>query len=88
MLRGLAPNLTVHGFRSSFRDWLGECTEHPSELGELALAHVTGTATERAYRRADALDRRRPLMEDWARYLGVAMAPAGEAATETASLAA
>ena len=59
---------TVHGFRSSFRDWAGECTEFPRELAEAALAHTVGDAVERAYRRGDALERRRELMEAWARF--------------------
>jgi integrase len=61
--------VTVHGFRSSFRDWVYEATGHPGDLAEAALAHVAGSAVERAYRRGDALDRRRALMQDWARYL-------------------
>lgn len=62
-------NATVHGFRSSFRDWAGECTEFPRELAEAALAHVVGDEVERAYRRGDALSRRRTLMDAWAQYL-------------------
>ncbi len=62
------PGLTVHGFRSSFRDWANECTEVAGEIAEAALSHVTGDATERAYRRGDALDRRRKLMEMWATF--------------------
>lgn len=62
-------NATVHGFRSSFRDWAGDATRFPRELAEAALAHVAGDATERAYRRGDALDRRRELMDAWARHL-------------------
>jgi integrase len=58
--------VTVHGFRSAFRDWCGESTSFPSELAEAALAHVSGDATERAYRRGDALEKRRKLMEAWA----------------------
>jgi integrase len=61
-------NVTVHGFRSSFRDWAGNETEYPREIAEAALAHVVGDQTEQAYRRSDALDRRRKLMEDWAKY--------------------
>jgi integrase len=61
---------TLHGFRSSFRDWCGEETSFPSELAEAALAHVTGDATERAYRRGDALEKRRALMEAWAQFCG------------------
>lgn len=60
---------TVHGFRSSFRDWVGECTSFPGDLAEAALAHLVGDAVERAYRRGDALERRRELMEAWGRFL-------------------
>ncbi|MBW3097726.1 tyrosine-type recombinase/integrase [Pseudohoeflea coraliihabitans] len=56
---------TVHGFRSSFRDWAGDATSFPREVAEQALAHRVGDATERAYRRADALSKRRRLMEAW-----------------------
>lgn len=62
--------LTVHGFRSSFRDWAGECTSFPREVAEAALAHVVGDETERAYRRGDALEKRRKLMDAWARFVG------------------
>ena len=58
--------VTVHGFRSAFRDWAGETTSFPREIAEAALAHVSGDATERAYRRGDALEKRRTLMEAWA----------------------
>jgi integrase len=57
---------TVHGFRSSFRDWCGEATNFPREVAEAALAHVVGDETERAYRRGDALEKRRKLMDAWA----------------------
>ena len=60
---------TVHGFRSSFRDWVGEETEFPREIAEAALAHQVGNAVERAYRRGDALEKRRELMEVWESYL-------------------
>lgn len=56
---------TVHGFRSAFRDWAGDQTAFPREIAEAALAHTVGDATERAYRRSDALERRRALMEAW-----------------------
>ncbi|MBO6539866.1 MAG: integrase arm-type DNA-binding domain-containing protein [Rhizobiaceae bacterium] len=62
-------DVTVHGFRSSFRDWSAEETDHPREIAEAALAHVVGDATERAYRRGDALEKRRLLMSEWAEYL-------------------
>jgi integrase len=63
-----ADAVTVHGFRSAFRDWCGEATSFPRELAEAALAHVAGDATERAYRRGDALEKRRGLMEAWAAF--------------------
>ncbi|WP_299809631.1 site-specific integrase [uncultured Roseibium sp.] len=59
---------TVHGFRSGFRDWAAEETSFPREIAEAALAHVVGDATERAYRRGDALERRRDLMGAWERH--------------------
>lgn len=70
VLRRMEVPVTVHGFRSSFRDWVGEETEFPREIAEAALAHVVGDATERAYRRGDALERRRKLMDAWAGFCG------------------
>jgi integrase len=64
-----AGGITVHGFRSSFRDWCGEATNFPRELAESSLAHVVGDATERAYRRGDALEKRRKLMAAWASFI-------------------
>jgi integrase len=61
-------HVTVHGFRSTFRDWVGECTHFPREVAEASLAHVVGDATEQAYRRGDALEKRRILMAAWADY--------------------
>ena len=61
-------NATVHGFRSSFRDWAGNVTSFPREVTETALAHVIGDKAEQAYRRGDALDKRRALMDAWAAY--------------------
>ena len=58
-----------HGFRSSFRDWAGEETDHPREVIEAALAHVVRDRVEAAYARSDLFERRRILMDDWARYL-------------------
>ena len=67
MLRRMKiENATVHGFRSSFRDWAGNETNFPRELAEQALAHVIGDKAEQAYRRGDALERRRALMDAWA----------------------
>lgn len=59
---------TVHGFRSAFRDWVGDETHFPRDVAEQALAHQVGNETERAYRRADALEKRRELMADWTKY--------------------
>ncbi|HEY0125308.1 MAG TPA: integrase arm-type DNA-binding domain-containing protein [Rhizobium sp.] len=69
-LRAASPDKTVtlHGLRSSFRDWCGDHTEHPREVAEAALAHVVGNAVEQAYRRQDALEKRRLLMTDWTDY--------------------
>jgi integrase len=61
-------DVTVHGFRSAFRDWCGEVSTFPREVAEAALAHVAGDQTERAYRRGDALNKRRALMKAWAQY--------------------
>ena len=71
ILRRAGLDITAHGFRSSFRDWAGEATSFPREIAEAALAHVVGDQTERAYRRGDALDRRRALMEAWADFLAL-----------------
>lgn len=62
-------DFTVHGFRSSFRDWAGETTSFAREVTEAALAHSVGDEVERAYRRGDALEKRRKLMDAWARYI-------------------
>ncbi|TCM54962.1 integrase [Rhizobium sp. PP-F2F-G48] len=77
-LRRMQVDVTVHGFRSSFRDWCGEATEFPREVAEAALAHVVGDETERAYRRGDALEKRRRLMVAWADFCE----PHGRAAAE------
>ena len=58
-----------HGFRSSFRDWAAEETNHPREVIEAALAHVVRNKVEAAYARSDLFERRRILMDDWARYV-------------------
>lgn len=62
-------HITRHGFRSSFRDWAGECTHYAREVCEMALAHDERDQTEGAYSRSDFLDKRRPLMKDWAKFL-------------------
>ena len=68
VLRRLGVAVTVHGFRSAFRDWAGNETHFPREIAEAALAHVVGDSVERAYRRQDALEKRRALMDAWAGY--------------------
>jgi len=69
LLRGMRPGLTVHGFRSSFRDWAAENTLFTAEVVEMALAHTIENQVEAAYRRGDLLDKRRELMQAWADYL-------------------
>jgi integrase len=68
-LRRIRPGMTVHGFRSTFRDWAAEETSYPRDVAEMALAHVVSDATEAAYRRGDLLEKRRKLMADWAAYI-------------------
>lgn len=70
-----ADRLTVHGFRSTFRDWVSDATDFPEELAEIALAHTIRSKTERAYRRRDALAKRRQMMVAWERYCLGATAP-------------
>jgi integrase len=61
-------DLTTHGFRSTFRDWISERTAFPHEVAEMALAHTVGNKVEAAYRRGDLFQKRRQLAEAWARY--------------------
>jgi integrase len=61
-------DLTAHGFRSAFRDWVAESTAFPTEVAEMALAHTVGAAVERAYRRGDLFDKRRQMMDAWAHF--------------------
>jgi integrase len=67
-------DLTVHGFRSTFRDWAAERTDFPSEVAEMALAHAVGDKVEAAYRRGDLFQKRRQLMDAWSEFC--AMPPA------------
>ena len=69
LLQQLGIGAVPHGFRSSFRDWASERTDHPREVIEAALAHVVRNQTEAAYARSDLFERRRRLMNDWMRYL-------------------
>jgi integrase len=68
LLRTGRTDTTVHGLRSTFRDWAAERTSFPAEIAEGALAHQVGNAVERAYRRSDLFDRRRQMMDQWARF--------------------
>jgi len=69
LMRRMNIDAVPHGFRSTFRDWAGDCTHHPREVMEAALAHTLGNQVEAAYRRSDALQKRRVLMQDWADFL-------------------
>ena len=68
LLRRMKSDVTVHGFRSSFRDWAAECTGYPHEVCEMALAHSVGNNVVAAYRRGDMFEKRRLLMTDWAEF--------------------
>ena len=68
-MKKLTADATLHGFRSSFRDWVGDATRYPRELADSALAHAVGDQTEAAYRRSDALERRREMMIAWANFI-------------------
>ena len=69
LLRNMVPGMTVHGFRSTFRDWAAERTAYPHDLAELCLAHKVGDATVQAYRRGDGLQKRFRIMQTWADFL-------------------
>ena len=66
LLKGMRPGITVHGFRSSFRDWAAERTNYPNIVVEAALAHAISNKVEAAYRRGDLFEKRRRLMAEWA----------------------
>jgi integrase len=68
-------DITVHGFRSTFRDWAAERTSFAAEVAEMALAHTIGDKTEAAYRRGDLFDKRRRLMEAWAKHCATVVKP-------------
>jgi integrase len=69
VLRRMGVSATAHGFRSTFRDWVSEYTEHSSEVAEMALSHAIGDKVEAAYRRGDLFEKRAALMTDWASFL-------------------
>ena len=70
VVRGMRPGITVHGFRSTFRDWAAETTSFPNHVVEMALAHAVSDAVEAAYRRGNLLEKRRKLMDAWEAYCG------------------
>ncbi|WP_342451242.1 tyrosine-type recombinase/integrase [Piscinibacter koreensis] len=69
VLRRMHINATVHGFRSTFRDWCAEHTEYPNEVVEMALAHAIGDKVEAAYRRGDLYRKRARMMNDWGHFV-------------------
>ena len=85
LLEQLEIRAVPHGFRSSFRDWASERTNHPREVVEAALAHVVRNQTEAAYARSDLFDRRRQLMTDWMQYLDSERGQLAATASVTAS---
>ena len=68
VIRRLGEDVTVHGFRSCFRDWVSEETNHSHEVAEMALAHTISNKVEKAYRRGNLLERRRQLLQEWQDY--------------------
>jgi integrase len=68
ILRDMDAGVTVHGFRSAFRDWVAERTDYPGEIAEADLAHAIQNKVEAAYRRTDFLEKRRALMRDWGNF--------------------
>lgn len=75
LLRRMKQDCTVHGFRSTFRDWAAESTAYAHEVCEMALAHVIGNKSEAAYRRGDMFEKRRRLMDEWAAFCASEKAP-------------
>jgi integrase len=69
VLRRMKVDATVHGFRSSFKDWCRNCTQYPDEVSELQLAHVNNDATRAAYARDELIPQRARLMQQWCQYL-------------------
>ncbi|MGQ4879806.1 tyrosine-type recombinase/integrase [Billgrantia sp. LNSP4103-1] len=77
VLKRMGVDATVHGFRSTFRDWAAERTSYPHHVCEMALAHTIKNAAEAAYRRGDLMEKRAKLMQDWAKFCGT-IQPKGE----------
>ncbi len=78
LLRRMKVDVTVHGFRSGFRDWCAECTGYAHEVAEMALAHTIDNKVERAYRRGDLFDKRRRLMDEWAEFCANGVSAVGD----------
>lgn len=78
LLRRMDVDVTVHGFRSGFRDWAAECTGYAHEVAEMALAHTIDNKVERAYRRGDLFEKRRRLMAEWAAFCASPVVRGGE----------
>ena len=67
---------TIHGLRSTFRDWVAERTDYPREVAEMALAHAIGSKVEAAYQRSKLIEKRRPMMQTWADFATTPPGPA------------
>ncbi|MEQ8249418.1 MAG: integrase arm-type DNA-binding domain-containing protein [Alphaproteobacteria bacterium] len=78
VMRRMKVAATVHGFRSTFRDWTAEATAYPHEVCEMALAHTVGSTVERAYRRGDMFAKRARLMADWCKFVNTPAAKSGD----------
>lgn len=87
ILRDMELMVTVHSFRSAFRDWVAEQTDYSGEVAEAALAHTVSNKVEAAYRRTDFLDKRRLLMRDWAAFCKKIPAPSNEGRVEESTVA-
>lgn len=76
VLRRMKVNVTAHGFRSTFRDWVAESTTFPNEVAEMALAHTISNKSEASYRRGDLFEKRTVMMEEWSRFVHNPILPA------------
>jgi len=85
VLRRMGVPATAHGFRSTFRDWVSEYTQHSSEVAEMALSHAIGDKVEAAYRRGDLFEKRVALMSDWASFLARSRQAGGHSASSFGS---
>ena len=78
--------VTVHGLRSTFRDWVAEVADYPRDVAEMALAHAIGDKVEAAYRRGDLFEKRRAMMEEWAQFCGLPHRTARQIAADAAGV--